>query len=138
MRLIVERGCPRHIRSDNGSEFTACDVKSYLAMNGIEAMFIEPGSPWENGFVESFNSRFRDEFLSREVFKTYTEVRVLAEDWRKHYNTRRPHSSLGYRTPADYAAQYRASAFATLSPSPDIGVEKRLSVETKTLIRTGP
>jgi transposase InsO family protein len=98
--LIVFRGVPEHIRSDNGPEFTAKAVCSWLNKLGVKTLFIEPGSPWENGYIESFNGKLRDELLNREIFTTLTEARVLIADWRKEYNQVRPHSSLGYRPPA--------------------------------------
>ena len=98
--LFVERGPPDHIRSDNGSEFTANAVRTWLGRIGVKTLFIEPGSPWENGFNESFNGKLRDELLNGEIFYTLKEAQVLIERWRHHYNTIRPHSSLGYRPPA--------------------------------------
>lgn len=98
--LFSERGPPDHIRSDNGSEFSAKAVKAWLARVGVKTLYIEPGSPWENGYNESFNGKLRDELLNREIFNTLFEAQVLIERWRHHYNHRRPHSSLGYRPPA--------------------------------------
>jgi transposase InsO family protein len=98
--LFVHRGTPDHIRSDNGPEFTARAVREWLGRVGVNTLFIEPGSPWENGYVESFNGKFRDELLNGELFYTLTEAKVLVERWRNEYNTERPHSSLGYRPPA--------------------------------------
>jgi putative transposase len=98
--LIVEKGPPGHIRSDNGPEFTAKAVREWLSKVGVKTMFIEPGSPWENGYIESFNGKFRDELLNGEIFTTLLEARVLIENWRREYNHIRPHSSLGYRPPA--------------------------------------
>jgi len=98
--LFCERGVPVHIRSDNGSEFTAKRVRAWLESLSVKPLFIEPGSPWENGYIESFNGRMRDELLEREVFYSLKEAQVLIEMWRRHYNTLRPHSSLGYRPPA--------------------------------------
>jgi len=98
--LIVEKGLPDHIRSDNGPEFTAKAVREWLSKIGVKTMFIEPGSPWENGYIESFNGKFRDELLNGEIFTTLLEARVLIENWRREYNHIRPHSSLGYRPPA--------------------------------------
>jgi len=100
MDLFCERGVPVHIRSDNGSEFTAKRVRAWLEKLSVKPLFIEPGSPWENGYIESFNGRMRDELLEREVFYSLKEAQVLIEMWRRHYNTLRPHSSLGYRPPA--------------------------------------
>lgn len=98
--LMTTRGVPTHVRSDNGSEFTATIVREWLGKVGVQTLFIEPGSPWENGYVESFNGKLRDELLNGEIFHTVKEAKVLIEQWRKHYNTIRPHSSLGYRPPA--------------------------------------
>ena len=98
--LMLERGVPGHIRSDNGPEFVATAVQGWIAGVGARTAFIEPGSPWENGYVESFNGKLRDELLRAEVFNTLPEARVLIKQWRQHYNTLRPHSSLGYRPPA--------------------------------------
>ena len=101
--LIVFRGIPEHIRSDNGPEFTARAVRSWLNKLGVKTLFIEPGSPWENGYIESFNGKLGDELLNREIFTTLIEAKVLIADWRKEYNQVRPHSSLGYRPPAPEA-----------------------------------
>ena len=101
--LFVFRGIPEHIRSDNGTEFTAREIRSWLSRLGVITLFIEPGSPWENGYIESFNGKLRDELLNREIFTTLTEARVLIEQWRREYNQVRPHSSLGYRPPAPEA-----------------------------------
>ena len=98
--LFVLRGIPEHIRSDNGPEFTAKAIRKWLARMGVKALFIEPGSPWENGYIESFNGKLRDELLNREIFTTLTEAKVLIADWKREYNQVRPHSSLGYRPPA--------------------------------------
>ncbi len=98
--LFLLRGIPEHIRSDNGPEFTAEAVRKWLNRVGVKTLYIEPGSPWENGYVESFNSKLRDELLNGEVFITLTEAKVLIEQWRREYNQVRPHSSLGYRPPA--------------------------------------
>ena len=100
---MIEHGIPEHIRSDNGPEFVAKDLRKWLADIGTKTLYIEPGSPWENGYCESFNSKLRDEFLNGEIFYSLKEVQVLAERWRVYYNTVRPHSSLGYRPPAPTA-----------------------------------
>ncbi|MBM3492652.1 MAG: IS3 family transposase [Alphaproteobacteria bacterium] len=97
--LFILRGVPGHIRSDNGPEFIARAVREWIAAVGARTAFIEPGSPWENGYCESFNSRLRDELLNGEVFYSLAEARIVIESWRQHYNTQRPHSSLGYRPP---------------------------------------
>ncbi|TNF50610.1 MAG: IS3 family transposase [Deltaproteobacteria bacterium] len=98
--LFLIKGVPEHVRSDNGSEFTAKIVREWLDRIGPQTLFIEPGSPWENGYNESFNGKLRDELLNGEIFYTLKEAQVLIEQWRRHYNTVRPHSSLGYRPPA--------------------------------------
>ncbi len=98
--LFIARGTPGYIRSDNGPEFVATAVKGWISGVGAKTAFIEPGSPWENGYVESFNGKLRDELLNAEVFNTLAEAKVLISQWRVHYNTVRPHSSLGYRPPA--------------------------------------
>jgi transposase InsO family protein len=99
-QLFILRGIPKHIRSDNGPEFTAKAVRRWLNRLGVKTLFIEPGSPWENGYIESFNGKLRDELLNREIFTTLTEAKVLIKQWRREYNHIRPHSSLGYRPPA--------------------------------------
>ena len=98
--LFLTRGIPDHIRSDNGPEFTAKTVREWLGRLGVRTLFIEPGSPWENGYVESFNGKLRDELLNGEIFDTLLEARTVIEAWRNDYNRHRPHSSLGYRPPA--------------------------------------
>ena len=98
--LFILRGIPEHIRSDNGPEFTAKAIRKWLGRIGVKTLFIEPGSPWENGYIESFNGKLRDELLNQEIFYTLTEAKVLIEQWRREYNQVRPHSSLGYRPPA--------------------------------------
>jgi len=98
--LCILRGIPGDVRSDNGSEFVAKAVREWIAAVGARTAYIEPGSPWENGYCESFNSKPRDELLKGEVFYTLREAQVIIENWRRHYNTVRPHSSLGYRPPA--------------------------------------
>lgn len=101
--LFIRRGPPQHIRSDNGPEFCAQAVKRWLKHLAVKTLFIEPGSPWENGYVESFNGKLRDELLNGEIFTTLKEAQVLIAAWRQHYNQQRPHSSLGYRPPAPEA-----------------------------------
>src|SRR5215475_2489954 len=101
--LFVEHGPPQHIRSDNGPEFAAKAVRQCLGRLGVRTLFIEPGSPWENGYCESFNARLRDELLNGEIFTSLHEAQVLIESWRRHYNAVRPHSSIGYRPPAPQA-----------------------------------
>jgi transposase InsO family protein len=110
-KLFLWHGPPQHIRSDNGPEFVAKAVCDWLARMDVKTLFIAPGSPWENGYCESFNGKLRDELLNREIFYSLKEAQVLIEQWRRFYNTERPHSSLGYRPPAPEAI---------LSPSPTI------------------
>jgi transposase InsO family protein len=98
--LFIMRGSPAFIRSDNGPEFIAQAVRQWIAAVGAKTAYIEPGSPWENGYCESFNGRFRDELLNGEIFYSLREAQIIIEEWRKHYNTKRPHSALGYRPPA--------------------------------------
>jgi transposase InsO family protein len=107
--LFVLRGTPAYIRSDNGPEFTAALVRGWLERLKVGTLFIEPGSPWENGYNESFNGKLRDELLNLEVFTSVQEARVLVEAWRREYNEVRPHSSLGYRPPAPEAVQSAGS-----------------------------
>jgi transposase InsO family protein len=106
---IAQHGAPEFIRSDNGSEFIAHDLQQWLADQHIKTIYITPASLWENGFVESFHSRFRDECLNREQLWTLTEARVVIEDFRQDYNSARPHSSLGYQSPQGFAAQLTPS-----------------------------
>jgi len=109
-QLFVDRGLPAYLRSDNGGEFTATDLREWLAKLDVGTLYIEPGSLWENGYGESFNGKVRDEFLNLEQFDTVLETRVLADRFKEHYNTARPHSSLDYRPPAP-------EAFAPWPPS---------------------
>jgi len=101
--LFLLRGVPEHIRSDNGPEFTAKAIRKWLESIGVKTLFMEPGSPWENGYIESFNGKLRDELLNREIFYTLTEARILIARWRQEYNQVRPHSALGYQPPAPEA-----------------------------------
>ena len=105
--LFVLNGVPEHIRSDNGPEFTAKVVRGWLERVGVKTLFIQPGSPWENGYNESFNGKLRDELLNREIFYSLKEAQILTERWRREYNTIRPHSSLGYRPPTPEAIMPR-------------------------------
>ncbi|WP_282022577.1 integrase core domain-containing protein, partial [Ruegeria faecimaris] len=98
--LLILSGAPSFIRSDNGPEFVAQAVRDWIAAVGAKTAYIEPGSPWENGYCESFNGRFRDELLNGEIFYSLREAQILIEQWRKHYNTKRPHSALGCRPSA--------------------------------------
>ena len=101
--LFLQEGLPDYIRSDNGSEFTSKMLKNWLHKLKVKTAFIEPGSPWENGYNESFNGRLRDELLNGESFYSLKEAQTIIEDWRNHYNHVRPHSSLGYKPPAPMA-----------------------------------
>lgn len=115
--LFILRGIPAHIRSDNGPEFVAQALREWIAAVGAKTAYIEPGSPWENGYVESFNGRLRDELLNGEIFYSLREARIIIEAWRRHYNTVRPHSSLGYRPPAPEAIIWPASSPLAQMPS---------------------
>jgi putative transposase len=101
-RLFARHGAPQYLRSDNGPEFVSKAVQQWLRKQGVQTAYIDPGSPWQNGYAESFHSRFRDEFLDREWFHNVREARVLAESFRKYYNQQRPHSSLNYMTPVEF------------------------------------
>jgi transposase InsO family protein len=125
--LFATRGVPDHIRSDNGPEFTATAVREWLKRVGVRTLFISPGSPWENGYVESFNGRLRDELLNGELFYTLREAKVLIERWRRHYNTIRPHSALGYRPPAPETIAPVEACSATLR-SPQLAEEHVLGL----------
>jgi len=103
--LFITRGLPKHIRSDNGPEFTSRAIRQWLTNLEVGPLFIEPGSPWENGYNESFNGKLRDELLNGEIFYTLKEATIMIERWRIHYNTKRPHTSLGYRPPAPETIQ---------------------------------
>jgi transposase InsO family protein len=121
--LFILRGVPGHVRSDNGPEFVAKAVRAWIGAVGAKTAYIEPGSPWENGYCESFNSKLRDELLKGEIFYTLKEAQIVIENWRRHYNTGRPHSSLGYRPPAPEtvlwpAAQPRPTPPATPAVAP--------------------
>ena len=117
--LFLERGIPEYIRSDNGPEFTARAIRQWLKDLGVKTLYIESGSPWENGYIESFNGKLRDELLNVEIFTTLFEAQVLVENWRKDYNRIRPHSALGYRPPAPQAIMPgRSSTSLTLSMVP--------------------
>jgi putative transposase len=123
--LFLVRGCPACLRSDNGSQFRAKKVQRFLKVMGVEPLFIEPGSPWENGYVESFNGRMRDELLDGELFLHLDEMKYVVERWRMDYNHYRPHSSLGYQTPAGFAEQCRNAGCIIPQTSVDSGVQKR-------------
>ena len=107
---MITHGTPEHIRSDNGPEFIATALRQWIANVGTQTAYIEPGSPWENGYCESFNSKLRDELLNGEIFYSLKEAELIIETWRRHYNTVRPHSSLGYRPPAPQAVMPRTGA----------------------------
>ena len=126
-RLFAERGPPQYIRSDNGSEFTANAVRTWLGRLNVGTLYIEPGSPWENGYNESFNGRLRDELLNGEIFYTLVEAKVLIEAWRHHYNIARPHSSLGYQPPAPKTILPPAvgSVYAPLRPAPQPATDRQ-------------
>lgn len=108
--LFAMRGVPRHIRSDNGPEFIALAIRRWLGQVDVEALYIEPGSPWQNGYAESFHSRLRDEFLAVEVFENLASARALTVAWKEDYNQHRPHGSLNYQPPSQFAAACAASA----------------------------
>ena len=111
-RLVSERGAPLHLRSDNGPEFVSRALLKWMVSSGIETALIDPGKPWQNGACESFNGKFRDECLSLEWFRSRAEAKAVIENWRRHFNEVRPHSSLGYLTPAAFAASIASSASA--------------------------
>jgi putative transposase len=116
--LFAMRGVPQHIRSDNGPEFIALAIQKWLVQVGVTTLYIAPGSPWENGYAESFHSRLRDEFLALEEFENVAAARKLTTAWQDDYNHHRPHSSLGYLTPIEFAARWAASAPELLSATP--------------------
>jgi putative transposase len=115
--LFVLRGIPTHIRSDNGPEFVAEALREWITAVGAKTAYIEPGSPWENGYCESFNGKLRDELLNGEIFYTLKEAQIVIENWRRHYNTVRPHSSLGYRPPAPEALVWPATTTVAEMPA---------------------
>ncbi len=115
--LFAVRGAPEYLRSDNGPEFIAKAVREWLAKQGCKTLHIEPGSPWENPFIESFNGKLRDEFLDMNLFRSVFEAQALADMWLRDYNEFRPHSSLGYRTPSEFAASSGSSATGFAGPS---------------------
>ena len=123
--LFLIRGIPDYIRSENGPEFTANAVRDWLRRLGVKTLFIEPGSPWENGYIESFNGKLRDELLNGEIFYSLKEPQVIIENWRRQYNTIRPHSSLGYRPPAPEAILPHGAEWldpATMKPNYNQGL----------------
>ena len=121
---IAEHGAPEYLRSDNGSEFIAKEVQRWLADNHIQTIYIEPGSPWQNGFMERFHGRFRDECLNREQLWTLTEARIVIEDFRHEYNHVRPHSKLDDASPAQFAAQRNPSPAPVGLRPPSAGMDK--------------
>ena len=145
LRYLFEvRGMPEHIRSDNGPEFIAKALRTWLAESGVKTLYIEPGAPWQNGFNESFNGKLRDELLNGELFTSLTEAKLVTEDYRLEYNHRRPQSSLGYETPAAYAARVRglpASATPVGTGSATLRLPQRAGDEEKkqlpTLVASG-
>jgi putative transposase len=132
--LFAVRGAPEYLRSDNGPEFVAEAVRQWLKDSGVKTLYIAPGSPWENAYIESFNSRLRDELLNAEVFGNLREAKALVEDYRRRYNHHRPHSSLNYATPAAFAAACLASAAASAGPAP---TPNREEVVVNSLTRAG-
>ncbi len=118
--LFAMRGVPRCIRSDNGPEFIAHAIRRWLAQVDVQTLYVEPGSPWENGYAESFHSRVRDEFLALEIFENLQAARELTAAWKEDYNHHRPHGSLGYQTPSQFAAACAASAPASATPQPPL------------------
>jgi len=126
-RLFKERGEPDYIRPDNGPEFIAQALKEWLVVSGVKTLYIEPGSPWENAYSETFISRLRDELLERELFANLKEAQILLEDYRKHYNHNRPHGSLGYLTPAEFAANIEALKDQGSGPSEELQFIQGLS-----------
>ena len=127
--LFAMRGVPRCIRSDNGPEFIAQAIRRWLAQVKVQTLYVEPGSPWENGYAESFHSRVRDEFLALEIFESLAAARLLTAAWREDYNHHRPHGSLGYQTPAEFAAACAASAPASAAPQPALQQHTRREEE---------
>ena len=123
--LFVLRGPPEHLRSDNGPEFCAQALREWLGRIGVKTLYIQPGSPWENGYNESFNGKLRDELLDREIFYTLQEAKVLIEQWRRHYNRVRPHSALGYRPPAPETMEIPPLVGRQMPP--DLGTELPLN-----------
>ena len=125
--LFIHRGVPGHIRSDNGSEFIALKLREWLQKLNVKTLYIEPGSPWENGYIESFNGKMRDELLNIDIFDTLKEAQVLCEWWREGYNTVRPHSSLGYRPSVPEAIRPRPLAVVPLRSPPKVDLAQILT-----------
>lgn len=126
--LVLIRGSPRHVRCDNGPEFVAVAIREWLSLSGVSTLYVEPASPWQNGFVESFHARLRDELLETELFETLSEAKMLATHWRLDYNHRRPHSGLKYQTPAAFAGSLVVPAPVEASPLPGPGPAKEKSM----------
>jgi transposase InsO family protein len=124
VEAAIERyGAPEHIRSDNGPEFIACAIQDWLADQGVKTLYITPGSPWENGHIESFHDKFRDECLNRELFGSLLEARVIVESWRMEYNEKRPHSSLRYLTPSEYGRRHNPALQSAYGlPTPRVAI----------------
>ena len=129
--LFRQRGAPGHIRSDNGPEFIAQALRSWLGRASVKTLYVEAGAPWENGYAEAFQSRLRDELLNVETFGSVREARALAAMWKQAYNHERPHSALGYRTPSEFAAACAASGLGSL------GLPPHTPLAQETLIATG-
>lgn len=128
--LLVIRGVPEFIRSDNGPEFIAQAIREYLEKAAVDTLYIEPGAPWQNGYAESFHSRLRDELLDAEIFADLAEARSLAAEWQNDYNHHRPHSSLGYRTPAEYAATLRQAPLRATPSAPPASAKQPMTLIT--------
>lgn len=120
-RTMAAAGMPWFIRSDNGSEFIEAGLREWLASQGTKPLYVQPGSPWQNGKCESFNGKFRDEFLNRELFYSLKQIQVQAEWWRNYYNTERPHSVLGYQTPTEYRQAWEAQTRSKALRAPNKG-----------------
>lgn len=134
--LFILRGGPEHIRSDNGPEFLAKAVQEWIAAVGAKTAYITPGSPWENGFIESFNARLRDELLDGEIFYSFAEAKIIIESWRRHYNTVRPHGSLGYKPPAPevFAPAFAARSASQPRPASSTALAPNRSAAARSLI----
>ena len=134
-RVFAARGRPAYLRSDNGSEFTARAIQRWLKSQGVQTRYIEPGSPWQNGYAESFNGKFRDECLNMEVFYSEAEAQTIVATWRRDYNIQRPHSSLHYQTPAEFRAawdkQYALKSESPQAEQVSLSLSRGLSVEQK-------
>jgi putative transposase len=129
--MIRERGAPVHIRSDNGPEFIAQEIRRWLALARVAVLYVEPGSPWENGYAESFHSRLRDELLNREEFSSPLEAKVVSRHWREDYDQKRPHSSLNYQTPAEFAKTCRSADELGLREKAECRDSEGLNKQTK-------